>query len=72
MSVGVGDCTYYTMFSICGTVGISTNTLFGWLEAGMVCDIERQDWRGSRVFTLAPVEITKTKANHVTALSRDG
>ena len=72
MCVGIGDCTYYTMFSICGTVGISTNTLCGWLEAGMVCDIERQDRRGSRVFTLAPLETIKMKTNRVTAISREG
>lgn len=72
MPIGIDDRNHYRTFSICRTVGVSRNTLFGWLGEGMVSDVERQDWRNWRLFTADQLETIKTKTNHVTAMSRGG
>jgi hypothetical protein len=68
MAVGIDDCTHHSTFSIHGTVGVSSSTLFRSVEEGMTSDLERQDWRGSRLLTLAQIKATSVMTNHVFGL----
>jgi predicted site-specific integrase-resolvase len=70
MPVVFDDQTYYRTADVCRMVGISRNTLFRWLKAGMISDVEYRDCRGWRLFTAAQVEAVRTKTNRVFAISR--
>jgi DNA-binding transcriptional MerR regulator len=72
MPVVIDDQTYYRTAEVCRMIGISRNTLFRWLKEGIFIDVEYRDWRGWRLFTAAQLETIKTKANHVTAISKNG
>ncbi len=50
MPVVVNGQTYYRTVEVCRTVGISRNTLFRWLKAGILKQSYR-DRRGWRMFT---------------------
>ena len=70
MPVVINNQTYYRTAEVCRIVGISRNTLFGWLKEGVPSDVEYRDWRGWRLFTAAQLEMLRTKTNHIVAVNR--
>jgi excisionase family DNA binding protein len=67
MPVVIDNQTYYRTAEVCRNLGISRNTLFRWLQKGVIGEVGYRDWRGWRLFTVAQVETIKTKTNHITA-----
>jgi len=63
MPILVDGQNYYRTVEVCRMTGISRNTLFRWLKAGMICEPTRRDWRGWRLFTQAQVDRLKSKTN---------
>ena len=70
MSVVINNQTYYRTAEVCRIVGVSRNTLFKWLKEGVLSDVEYRDWRGWRLFTVAQLEVLRTKTSAVIALNR--
>jgi excisionase family DNA binding protein len=68
MSVVVDDQTYYRTAEVCRMLGISRNTLFRWLRAGVLPDVEYRDWRGWRLFTSEQIETMRTHTSQVTTI----
>ena len=56
---------YYRTAEVCRYLGITRNTLFRWLQKGVIDGVEYRDWRGWRLFTTAQVEAIKAKTSHV-------
>ena len=56
---------YYRTAEVCRDLGITRNTLFRWLQKGVIDGVEYRDWRGWRLFTAAQVEAIKAKTNHI-------
>jgi len=46
-------------------VGISRNTLFRWLDDGIISEPEYRDWRGWRLITEAQVAQMKVKTEQL-------
>lgn len=67
--VVIDNQTYYRTAEVCRKLGISRNTLFRWLQKGVLGNIEYRDWRGWRLFTAAQVQIMMTRTNRITARS---
>jgi DNA-binding transcriptional MerR regulator len=70
MSVIVEGNSYYQTAEVYRIVGISRNTLYRWLQNGILGDSERRDRRGWRLFTHEEVEILKKEASRVTMTNR--
>jgi DNA-binding transcriptional MerR regulator len=51
-------------------VGISRNTLFNWLQRGVLGDKELRDRRGWRLFTEADIEALKNEAGRIVTIDR--
>ena len=51
MSITINDQTYYRTREVCSMLGVSRNTLYRWLNKGILGDVELRDSRGWRLFT---------------------
>ncbi len=71
MSIKINGQTYYRTAEVYRMVGISRNTLFRWLERGVLGSGERRDTRGWRLFTEDEVESLKAKATSVVVIGRE-
>jgi DNA-binding transcriptional MerR regulator len=61
--VVIEGSTYYRTAEAFRFIGVSRNTLYRWLQKGLLTGVERRDSRGWRLFT--PEEIEKLdKAIH--------
>ena len=69
MAIRINDKTYYRTSEACQRAGISRATLFRWLKAGIIEDVERKDRKGWRLFTQDDINRIKSEA---TRLSRGG
>lgn len=65
MPVSINGRTYYRTIEVCRMVGVSRNTLFRWLENGIIDEPEYRDWRGWRLITEAQVAQMKAKAEQI-------
>ena len=70
MTVTVEGRTYYHTAEVYRTVGISRNTLYRWLQNGILGDSERRDRRGWRLFTVDEVRVLQQEASRVTTTKR--
>lgn len=61
MPVLLDGQNYYRTAEVCRMAGISRNTLFRWLDAGMIAEPAHRDWRGWRLFTQAQVDQLKAR-----------
>ena len=69
MPVTMNGQTYYRTAEVYRMIGISRNTLYRWLQHGVVNECERRDWRGWRLFTQDEVDTLKTETERVTVLN---
>jgi predicted site-specific integrase-resolvase len=56
MPVIIDGRTYYRTAETFRVIGISRNTLFRWLQKGVLTAVERRDSRGWRLFTREEIE----------------
>lgn len=70
MPVTINGQTYYRTAEVYRTVGISRNTLYLWLERGLLVKTEHRDRRGWRLFTQDEVDRVKAEVNRVTKSDR--
>jgi predicted site-specific integrase-resolvase len=70
MPVTVNGQTYYRTAEVYRMIGISRNTLYRWLQRGVLGEFERRDRRGWRLFTKDEVDILKGETGRVTTISR--
>ena len=57
--------TYFTTSEACRKAGISRATLFRWIKAGIVEDVDRKDRNGWRLFTEHDVSKIRAEATQV-------
>jgi DNA-binding transcriptional MerR regulator len=70
MPTKINGKTYYRTAEVYRTIGISKNTLYRWLQHGILGESERRDRRGWRIFTQDDVDKLKTEACRITILDR--
>ena len=70
MPVKINGQTYYRTAEVYRMIGISRNTLYRWLQNGVLGERERRDRRGWRLFTQDEVDILKKENTRITTLSR--
>jgi DNA-binding transcriptional MerR regulator len=61
---------YYRTCEVYRMVGISRNTLFNWLQRGILGEKELRDRRGWRLFTESDVETLKNEASRIVTVDR--
>ena len=66
MSATINGKTYYRTGEVCRLAGISRNTLFRWLRAGLLDIRGRRDRRGWRLFSKDEVDKLKAEVNRIT------
>lgn len=66
MSATINGKTYYRTGEACKLAGISRNTLFRWLRAGVLDIRGRRDRRGWRLFSEDEVNKLKAEVNRIT------
>ena len=66
MPVTMNGQTYYRTAEVHRMVGISKNTLFRWLQRGVLGECERRDRRGWRLFTEHEIELLRAEASQIT------
>ena len=70
MPVTINGQTYYRTAEVYRMVGISRNTLYRWLQLGVLGECERRDWRGWRLFTQDEVDTLKEETSRIATFSR--
>lgn len=70
MTVKINGQTYYRTAEVYRIIGISRNTLYRWLQHGILGECERRDRRGWRLFTQDEVETLKAETSRITTANR--
>ncbi|MFC2038994.1 helix-turn-helix domain-containing protein [Chloroflexota bacterium] len=70
MTVEIDGQQYYRTAEVYRSLGISRNTLYNWLQKGILGDTERRDIRGWRLFTLDEIETIKQSVYKVVVTER--
>lgn len=70
MPVTINSQTYYRTAEVYSMLGISRNTLYRWLDKGILGETELRDSRGWRLFTLDEVDRLSTTINRVIKVER--
>lgn len=70
MSVTINGQTYYRTAEVYRMIGVSRNTLYRWLQRGVLGECERRDRRGWRIFTQDEVDTFKAETGRITTLRR--
>jgi excisionase family DNA binding protein len=65
MVVQIGEKKYYRTMEACRILGISKTTLLRWLKQGDICETNRRDFRGWRLFTREEIEQVKKQIDRV-------
>jgi excisionase family DNA binding protein len=65
MPVTINGQTYYRTAEVCQIVGISKNTLFRWLQDGILKEPQLRDRREWRLFTEVQVDRLKQEATRI-------
>ncbi len=72
MPVDANGTKYYRTAEVYRAIGISRNTLFSWLQRGVLGETELRDRRGWRLFTQDDLEILKREATRTYTVKRTG
>ena len=70
MPVRVDGQTYYRTAEVYRMIGISRNTLYRWLQDGVLGESERSDRRGWRLFTEDEVGTLRAETQRITTVNR--
>jgi len=70
MSLVINNQTYYRTAEVCQTIGISRNTLYRWLQRGILGTTEHRDRRGWRLFTQDELDTLTVESNRITKINR--
>ena len=70
MAVETDGQLYYRTAEAYQMIGISKNTLYHWLQEGILGDTERRDIRGWRLFTLDEIDKIKKSVYRVIETKR--
>jgi len=70
MPVIMDGRTYYRTAEVFRMVGVSRNTLYRWLQKGILGSIERRDSRGWRLFTQEEIDTLDSVINCITKINR--
>ncbi len=70
MPTKINGQTYYRTAEVYRTIGVSKNTLYRWLQHGVLGASERRDRRGWRIFTQDEVDKLKAETGRITLSSR--
>ena len=70
MTVEIDGQLYYRTAEVYRMIGISKNTLYRWLQKGILGETERRDIRGWRLFTLDEIDKIKKSVYRVTEIER--
>ena len=70
MTVEIDGQLYYRTAEVYRMIGISKNTLYRWLQKGILGEIERRDIRGWRLFTLDEIDKIKKSVYRVVETER--
>ena len=65
MPVIVNGSKYFRTAEVYRMIGISRNTLYRWLEHGVLSGHEIRDWRGWRLFKPEDITTLKEFANQI-------
>lgn len=72
MSIRVDGKEYYRTAEVCRMIGVSRNTLYRWLQHGVLGKYERRDWRGWRLFTQYEIDTLKSETGRISIINRIG
>ena len=70
MPVTINGQIYYRTAEVYRMIGISRNTLYRWLQLGVLGESELRDRRGWRLFTKDEVDRLKAENTRITTLNR--
>ena len=70
MPVSVNGKNYYRTAEVYRLIGISRNTLYRWLDHGVLGESELRDRRGWRLFTECDIEMLKSETERITLINR--
>ena len=70
MPVTINGQIYYRTAEVYRMIGISRNTLYRWLQLGVLGKSELRDRRGWRLFTRDEVDTLKAENTRITTLNR--
>jgi predicted site-specific integrase-resolvase len=70
MPVTINGQTYYRTAEVYRMIGISRNTLYRWLQHGVLGEREPRDGRGWRLFTQDEVDALKAETVRINTFSR--
>ena len=70
MPITIDGQTYYRTREVYGMLGISRNTLYRWLNKGILGETELRDSRGWRLFTRDEINKLSTAINRVIKVDR--
>ena len=68
MAVVIGGRTYYRTAEVFRVIGVSRNTLYRWLQKGILNGTERRDSRGWRLFTREEIDQLSKTINSITGV----
>jgi predicted site-specific integrase-resolvase len=69
MPVIIDGRTYYRTAETFRLIGISRNTLYRWLQKGVLTGLERRDSRGWRLFTREEIEKLDKAINAISGVN---
>lgn len=72
MSLEIKGKTYYRTAEVYKMLGISRNTLYRWLQKGLLGPTELRDARGWRLFTAGDIEQLDRLINRVVEIQKPG
>jgi len=70
MPVIIDGQTYYRTAEVYGMLGVSRNTLYRWLDKGILGETELRDSRGWRLFTRDEIDKLSKAINRVIKVER--
>jgi excisionase family DNA binding protein len=68
MPVIIDGRTYFRTAEAFRMIGVSRNTLYRWLEKGVIPGVERRDSRGWRLFTREEIDRLNKAINAITGV----
>ncbi|OGN90402.1 MAG: hypothetical protein A2Z70_00900 [Chloroflexi bacterium RBG_13_48_17] len=69
MPVVIDGCTYYRTAEAFRDIGVSRNTLYRWLQKGVLTGMERRDSRGWRLFTREEIDRLNKTINSINGVN---
>lgn len=69
MPIVIDGRTYYRTAETFRVIGISRNTLYRWLQKGVLNGVERRDSRGWRLFTQEEIDRLNSAINSITGVN---